>query len=52
MKENELEITLLDSDQKSKIRGGSAGCACSPLSSLVDENVDELCGGESTVAEV
>lgn len=50
MKEkNEFEITLLDSDQKNKIRGGLASCACSPVSSLVDEKVDELCGGEATV---
>ncbi len=50
MKEkNEFEITLLDNDRKSKIRGGASSCLCSRHSSMVDNEVDELCDGEIMV---
>ena len=47
---DEFEITILDNDQKSKIRAGSDGCECGhPTSSAPDEVVDDFCDGDAVV---
>jgi hypothetical protein len=49
IKSDDYDITELDSDQKSKVGAVTAACACSPITSLVDSAVDQLCEDEATV---